>query len=86
MSSKNETKGAREANAGAHGQHFFSAVPVVPEPPPFRPIRLHKQAQSPSIGELVGAVAGPSVANGNVRQSLYAGCPSGMAVGNSVQG
>ena len=39
-----------------HGQHLFLAVPVVPESPPFRPVRLHKQAQSASIGEFVGPI------------------------------
>src|SRR5882724_8163936 len=64
--------GVRQARVGvgAHGQHLFLAVPLVPEPPPFRPIRVYKQAQSASIGELVGSIPGPRVANGNVRQPV----------------
>ena len=45
----------------AHGQRLFLAVLFVPESPPFRPVRLHKQAQSASIGELVGLIRGRRV-------------------------
>jgi hypothetical protein len=69
-----------------HGQHLFLAVPVIPELPPFRPVRLHKQAQSASIGELVGPIPCSRVANGNIRQPLNAGRASGIAVGNGFQG
>ena len=70
----------------AHGQHLFLAVPFVSESPPFRPVRLHKQAQSASIGELVGPIPCSRVANGNIRQPLNAGRASGIAVGNGFQG
>src|SRR5579862_4555476 len=41
---------------GAHGQHLFLAVPVIAESPPFRPVWLHKQAQSTSVGEPAGSI------------------------------
>ena len=69
-----------------HRQHLFLAVPVVPESPPFRPVRLHKQAQSASNGELVGPIPSSRVANGNIRQPPNAGRASGIAVGNGFQG
>ena len=69
-----------------HGQHLFPAVPVIAESPPFRPVRLHKQAQSASIGELVGPIPCSRVANGNIRQPLHAGGTSAIAVGNGFQG
>jgi hypothetical protein len=76
--------GLRQAciGVGAHGQHLFLASPLVPEPPPFRPVRLHKQAQSASIGELVGSIAGSRVANGDVSQAFNTGWTRGIAVGN----
>ena len=70
----------------SHGQHLFLAIPVIAESPPFRPIGLHKQAQSASIGELVGPSTGSRIADGNVRQPLYAGRASGVAVGNGFEG
>jgi hypothetical protein len=69
-----------------HGPHLFLDVPVIPESPPFRPVRLHKQAQSASIGELVGPIPCSRVANGNIRQPLNAGRASGIAVGNGLPG
>jgi hypothetical protein len=59
----------RGVGIGPEREHLLLARPSISQPPPFGPIRLHKQAQSASIGLFIGAISWSCVLYGDISQS-----------------